>query len=97
MYQLSVSKLCDWLVAQRTDPELIHLLCQYLLSRGSRPMSSICRHYSPYRHLTEMQDILGFQNLIEGRISSLYLVPLVVNLVNMPHTGAMGSFFTFSR
>jgi hypothetical protein len=36
-------------------------------------MSSICRRYSPYRHLTEMQDILGFQNLIEGRISSLYL------------------------
>jgi hypothetical protein len=36
-------------------------------------MSSICRRYSLYRQLAKMQDILGFQNLIEGRISSLYL------------------------
>jgi hypothetical protein len=72
VYQLSVSKLCDWLVTQQTDPKLIHLIKQYLLSRGSCPMSSICRPRSPYRQLAEMQDILGFQNFIEGHISSLY-------------------------
>jgi hypothetical protein len=36
-------------------------------------MSSICHRSSPYRQLAEMQDMLGFQNLIEGRISCLYL------------------------
>ena len=36
-------------------------------------MYSICRPNSPYLQLAEMQDILGFQNLVEGRISFLYL------------------------
>ena len=73
VYQHSVSKLCDWLVSQQTDPELTHLIRQYLLSRGSRPMASICRRGSPYRSLAEMQDTLGFQNFVEGRISCRYL------------------------
>jgi hypothetical protein len=76
VYQLSVSKLCDWLISQKPDPELIHLIRQYLLSRGSRPMASICGRGSPYRALAEMLDILGFQNFVEGRIrriSRLYL------------------------
>jgi hypothetical protein len=52
---------------------LMRLLRQYLLSHGFRPMSIICHPGSPYRQLAEMQDTLGFQNLIEGHISCLYL------------------------
>jgi hypothetical protein len=36
-------------------------------------MYSICHPNSPYLQLAEMQDTLGFQNLVEGRISCLYL------------------------
>jgi hypothetical protein len=36
-------------------------------------MASICRRGSPYCGLAEMQDILGFQNFVEGRICCLYL------------------------
>jgi hypothetical protein len=61
VYQMSVSKLCDWLITQRTDPELIHLLRQYILSRGSRPMSSICCrqmvHYKAQDGLTERHQL----------------------------------------
>jgi hypothetical protein len=73
MFRRSVDTLVTWLEKQQTDIELILLIRQFLLSRGSRTMSSFCRPNSPYLHLASMHDDLGYNNFLEGRICTLYL------------------------
>jgi hypothetical protein len=73
MFRRSVDTLVTWLEKQQTDTELILLIRQFLLSRGSRTMSSFCRPNSPYLQLASMHDNLGYNNFLEGRICTLYL------------------------
>ncbi len=64
--------LVEWLVSQRTDPELITLLSSYLRLRGDSSMLSLCSPRSRYCHLACMVDDLGFRNMLEGRIPKLF-------------------------
>lgn len=72
VFHSSVTKLTDWLVEQKTDPELVRLLTAYLRSRGSRPMLSLSPN-PRHRQLAHLIDSLGYVNLLEGRITKLFL------------------------
>jgi hypothetical protein len=72
VFSSSVDKLVDWLVSQRTDPELITLLSSYLLHRGDSSMLSLCTPHSRYCSLAYLVDDLGFRNILEGRIPKMF-------------------------
>ena len=72
LFHESVTSLAQWLAAQRTDHELLMLITQYLRARGRRTMTSLCSPFSRYRRLATIQDGLGFDNFLEGRIPSLF-------------------------
>jgi hypothetical protein len=74
VFDSSVDKLVEWLSSQRTDPRLTDLLSTYLRRRGDVYMSSLCNSRSPYYELAEMVDLLGFRNILEGRIPKLFYV-----------------------
>jgi hypothetical protein len=73
MFRKSVDTLVTWMEQQQSDRELIHLIRNYLLSRGDRPMLSFCRPNSPYTQLATVTDALGYGNFLEGRICALFL------------------------
>lgn len=72
LFASSVHTLVEWLHKQQTDFELILLIKQYLLARGDRTMLSLCHPNSIYRQLAYMHDQIGYDNFLEGRISSLF-------------------------
>jgi hypothetical protein len=72
VFSSSVEKLVDWLVSQRTDPELITLLSSYLLHRGDSSMLSLCAPRSRYCSLAYLVDDLGYRNVLEGRIPKMF-------------------------
>jgi hypothetical protein len=72
VFHSSVDALYEWMRSQNTDPELAGLIYRYLRHRGEIPMLSLCRPGSPYRQLATMQDLLGYRNFLEGRITALY-------------------------
>jgi hypothetical protein len=72
VFNSSVDKLVEWLASQRTAPELTILLSTYLRGRGNLRMSSLCSRRSRYYQLATMVNELGFLNIMEGRIPSLF-------------------------
>ena len=59
----------------RASPVIIELVSTYLAGRGEITMSSLIDDdLHKYRLLCKYQDYLGWQNMIEGRFLSYYLV-----------------------
>jgi hypothetical protein len=76
MYHASVREVTDWMEEHHTDPVIIELVSAYLGGRGEIKMSSLIDAELPerYRLLCKYQDYLGWQNMIEGRFLTYYLV-----------------------
>ena len=76
LYFESIVKFKAWLKKRRTDPEITSLLVRYLKGRGKVSMASCLSHraskHSIFQQLASEQGRLGFQNLSEGRVSTLF-------------------------
>ena len=56
------------------DPKLLDLLDVYMSVQGGKTMTKcLTSKYSNYTLLSEVQDRLGWDNFVEGRISTLWL------------------------
>ena len=56
------------------DPKLLNLLDVYMSVQGSKAMTEcLTSKHSNYALLSEVQDRLGWDNFVEGRISTLWL------------------------
>lgn len=73
MFQESVDTLVRWAEANRTDPELLELIKDYLLGRDLVPMSELTGSASKFSRLAMCHDKLGWDNFLEGRICVLFL------------------------
>ena len=69
----SAKELEAWLRAQRTGRELIGLITSYLLARGGNTLNILILPTSPLTLLASFHDRLGWDNFLEGRISSLWV------------------------
>ena len=73
MFVESVEELEAWLRTQRTGHELTRLVISYLLAQGRKTLRSLLPPNSPFILLDGYHDRLGWDNFIEGRISSIWL------------------------
>ena len=73
MFAESVKELETWLQAQRTGHELTGMITSYLLARGGKTLSSLISPSSPFSLLARFHDRLGWDNFLEGRISTLWV------------------------
>ena len=76
LYFESIVKFEAWLKKKKTDPEIISLLVRYLEGYREITMVSCLSHRasqnSMFRQCASEQDRLGFQNLSEGRVTTLF-------------------------
>ena len=74
LYLQSAASILDCVSDANPDPELLDILGKYLSAQGSKPMTE-CVHnpHSPFLLLSEVQDCLGWDKLVEGHISTLWL------------------------
>ena len=77
LYTVSVDSTVSWMKANDTAPLLLQLIESYLRARGSKTMSEIAPPDIgvDYDVFVQYQDILGWQNFIEGRFLR-YMVQL---------------------
>ena len=71
MFEHSVRDLFAWMSQHHMDPELIVIIKKYLLGRGEVTMTDCLTLPSKFTLLAEFQDKLGWDNFLEGRITSL--------------------------
>ena len=73
----SASLVLDCLATAQPDPTLIDMIDVYMSAQGDKTLSSCTPHkHSPYALLAEVQDRLGWDNFVEGRISTLWLTTI---------------------
>ena len=77
IYSSSVDNVVEWMRRHDTAPDLASYIENYLRARGSKTMGSIVHNCSSpeYQLFAKYQDILGWQNFIEGRFLS-YMVQI---------------------
>ena len=69
----SASHILNCLALAQPDPELIDMLDVYMSAQGDKPLSScLLNEHLKYALLAEVQDRLGWDNFVEGRISTLW-------------------------
>lgn len=79
LYQKSVSKFVSWMKANHTSPLIIEMVREYLESQNTKTMTKLykgpCTNDENGRgwQLAQENDLLGWQNFVEGRISSKYV------------------------
>ena len=73
MFEESIEELETWLCSQRTGHQLTHLITSYLRARGSQTLCSLLPPNSPFALLARFHDRLGWDNFLEGRISSIWV------------------------
>ena len=73
MFEESIKELETWLRSQRTGRQLTNLITSYLRARSSHTLSSLLPPNSPFTLLARFHDRLGWDNFLEGRISSLWV------------------------
>ena len=70
----SASLILDCLAVAQPEPELINMLDVYMSAQGNTTLSDcITSKHSKYTLLVEVQDKLGWDNFVGGRISTLWL------------------------
>jgi hypothetical protein len=92
IYSDDVSHITSWLLSNHTPQDLTDLITDYLLSRDELLMTSFINHTSPYYDLAEVQDRLGFDNLIGGRIPRLlvnHMTPIIKGLNRLGSTPSL--------
>ena len=61
------------MLSNHTPPHLASLFYTYLSHRGSAPMESLVSSFSPYLSLAQAQDLIGFDNLLVGRLPKILI------------------------
>jgi hypothetical protein len=68
-YHDSVSELVEWLKEADTDPQLVHMIDEFLTGRGEIKVAPLFSQELPtYGFVANLMDELGFDNFVEGRI-----------------------------
>ena len=83
LHQSAASTLIlDCIYEAQPDLALLDILSEYLSAQGSKTMTEyVHNRHSPFRLLSEVQNRLGWDNFIEGRISTLWLEVMTPFLV----------------
>ena len=55
----------------KTDPELAYWITRYIQARGTIKFKDLGRMSAEVQQLAEQQNVIGFRNFMEGRISKL--------------------------
>ena len=80
MLRYSVDDLARWMRSTKADPHLCHMTSKYLMAQSSKNMISCMWSTSPLLHtLATVQDCLGWDNFVEGRISMVFLEVIKVD------------------
>ena len=56
----------------KTDPELAYWITRYIQARGTIRFQDLGRMSVAIKELAKQQDVIGFRNFMEGRISKLF-------------------------
>jgi hypothetical protein len=73
LYTEQIQDLEDWLTKSYAHPEITFFLPKYLLLRGTREFSSLGTMSPAMYELACNQDLIGWRNLTEGKLSNLFL------------------------
>ena len=73
LFRQEVSSLKQWLQQPHTHPELACLLPQYILGRGAVKFASLPIQSVDILRLANQQDAIGWDNFMEGKISTCFL------------------------
>ena len=74
MIEYSIAEMSKWMAATHTDTHLHLMITRYLLGQSSTSMTYCLRGHAPVLcTLAAVQDRLGWDNFVEGRISSVFL------------------------
>jgi hypothetical protein len=74
MLEHTVDELRTWMATTPTNPHLHNMIARYLLAQDSKPMVACVASHSPMlQSLAEVQDKLGWDNFVEGRISTCFV------------------------
>jgi len=73
MWDHLVNDLANWLSQTVTHIPFRRMIADYLLGQGSKCMTE-CAPNLPHLSLAGSHDKLGWNNFVEGRISSQYLM-----------------------
>jgi hypothetical protein len=74
LFRQEVKSLQGWLDQDHTHPELARVLPQYILGRGAVKFASLPIHSVDILRLAHQQDLIGWDNFMEGKISNLFAV-----------------------
>lgn len=85
LYQEGVIEIRDWLSSNHTPPHLTFLLCSYLYNRGEATMESLLPTFSPYLTLAQAQDLIGFDNILVGRLPTQLITIMTPILASLNH------------
>lgn len=73
LYQEGEQQIRDWLVTNHTPSQLASLYHSYLHSRGEDTMESLLPPHSPNSLIAQSQDLIGFDNLLVGRLPKVLI------------------------
>ena len=76
LYKDDVTSLSLWMTKNNTPADVSIAYRRYLMGRGRIPMTEICAPFPRLHELATIQDSIGFDNLIIGRLPKA-LLPLV--------------------
>ena len=71
LYLEGAQQIRDWLVSNNAPSQLASLYHSYLISRGEETMESLLPPHSPYSLVAQAQDLIGFDNLLVGRLPNI--------------------------
>ena len=67
----SVNELTTWMSQDnKTDPEILYWIPNYILMRGHKPLSMIGFMSPQFKALATSQDLIGWRDFTEGHIST---------------------------
>ena len=77
----SVTELDKWMASTHTNPHFRSMIRKYLLAQSSSTMVDCLNHHDPLLHThASVQDRLGWDNFIEGRICTVFLTYITQEL-----------------
>jgi hypothetical protein len=69
----SVNELTTWMSQDnKTDPEILYWIPNYILMRGHKPLSMIGFMSPQFKALANSQDLIGWRDFTEGHIFSCF-------------------------
>ena len=89
LYHEGINDIKNWMITNHTPSHLAQLFSTYLSSRGETTMESLLPHNSSLITLAQAQDLIGFDNLLVGRLPKLLITtmePILASLNNRKFT-----------